>query len=302
MKAFRRAVTLIFMFFAPLARGWSNIVVESEGVPLAAGATVDFGGLLVFGESDSVQQFGENGTTVTIPGLPPGIYQVQRSIDGFIGWGYFLPESAHAGGDLVFEDEALNFSPSYFYRARTQGVTHSFTVQNTGANNLTNFHISVAPEDTQTYDFEVSAFGFPSSLAPGESASFDVSFLPHDLGVRSLTLQIVFDDPGQETFALNLIGEGLEQGNNWGPPMPVLGNVVIVPATLGLPARLSATVSGGVAGAVIGVQASTDLGFADPWLEIGSITLDSNGSAAISDLSDPGSVGASHDFFRLAIP
>lgn len=302
MKSFHLTVIAVVMLLAPSVQGQPNIVVELQGAPLGAGATVDLGRLLVFGVSDPVQQFGEDGTTVTIPGLPAGTYQVERTVDEFSGWSQFRPGVPHAGGDFVFEDESLNFSISFYYRARSDGVTRSFTVRNTGASALGNIAIGIAPEDAQIFDFEVSGFGFPTSLASGESASFEVVFMPFELGARAVTLQIFSDDPDQGTFALELMGEGLEQGGVGKPLIPVLGNVVLIPATAELPARMSATLSGGAAGAMIGIEASTDLGFADPWVEIGAVTLDSNGSATISNLPDPGSVGVGRNFFRLAVP
>ena len=294
-----KSAGVIFMLLAPFVQGQPNIVVESEGNPLAAGATVDFGKFLVFGTSDPVQQFGQDGTTVTIPGLPPGTYQIERSNDGIAEWGLLIPGTPHAGGDLSFEDEELNFSFAFFYRARSNEATRSFTVRNTGTSALEKLEIGTAPEDMQVFDFDVNAFGFPASVEPGESASFEVYFLPFELGERSVTLRISSNDPDAALFTIQLAGEGVAQGSGGDPPLPVLEDVVVVPATALLPARLSGMVSGGAAGAEIGVEASTDLGFADPWVEIGSVTLDSNGSAAIDDLSDSGSVGAVSNFFRL---
>ena len=92
-----KSAGVIFMLLAPFVQGQPNIVVESEGNPLAAGATVDFGKFLVFGTSDPVQQFGQDGTTVTIPGLPPGTYQIERSNDGIAEWGLLIPGTPHAG-------------------------------------------------------------------------------------------------------------------------------------------------------------------------------------------------------------
>ncbi len=302
MKSFPLTAISTLLLLAPVARGESNMVVESQETALGNGATMNFGGLLVFGTSEPVQQFGEDGTTVTIPGLPAGVYQIERSNDGIQEWEGLGLGSPHVGGDLVFEDEALSFNFSFFYRAVAEGITRSFTVRNTGGDPLENISIGLAPEDAQILDFDVFAFGFPSILGAGESASFEVFFMPFELGPRSVTLQIASNDPDQELFVLELVGEGLAQGSGGEPLVPVLEDVVMLPATAELPVRLSATVSGGAAGAVIGVEASTDLGFADPWVEIGTVTLDSNGSATISNLSDPGSVGASRGFFRLAVP
>jgi hypothetical protein len=61
-------------------------------------------------------------------------------------------------------------------------------------------------------------------------------------------------------------------------------------------------VLGGAPGALIGIEAATDLGLTDPWEEIGTVPLDSTGTATISELSAPGSVGAAANFFRLKVP
>jgi len=302
MRPFPLAMITAVMQFTLFAHGEPNIVVESLDVPLEAGATVDFGGKLVFGISEPVQRFGEDGTTVTIPGLPPGIYQLQRSLDGIDNWEVLLQGQSHAGGDLVFDDADLEFSFSIFYRAVAEETFRTFTIRNTGGTTLGSFGIGIAPQDAGMFDFEVVAFGFPFSLEPGESASFDVVFLPFELGARSVTLQIFSDDPVNGSFTLELTGEGLEQGSGWGKSIPLLGDVVIAPATSELPARLSAMVLGGAPGALIGIEASTDLGLTGPWEEIGTVTLDSNGTATISELSAPGSVGAAANFFRLKVP
>ena len=75
----------------------------------------------------------------------------------------------------------------------------------------------------------------------------------------------------------------------------------ITASTLSTGAVITATISG-PPGAVVIMEASNDLGTADPWLEIARILLDASGSGTFNNVIDPGSIGASQDFFRVRIP
>jgi hypothetical protein len=81
----------------------------------------------------------------------------------------------------------------------------------------------------------------------------------------------------------------------------LLRDVVIRPATAIGSASISGSIIGGPPGASVVLQASSDLGKADPWEDIGTISLDSNGNASFGPISDPQSRGLVRDFFRVRV-
>lgn len=76
----------------------------------------------------------------------------------------------------------------------------------------------------------------------------------------------------------------------------------LVPAGPFAPASIAGTLTGGTPRGTVIVQASSDLGRLDPWEDIGTITLDSNGNATLGPLADPNSTGLPRNFFRLKLP
>jgi fluoride ion exporter CrcB/FEX len=81
----------------------------------------------------------------------------------------------------------------------------------------------------------------------------------------------------------------------------LLRDVVIRPATAIGSASISGSIIGGPPGASVVLQASSDLGKTDPWEDIGTISLDSNGNASFGPISDPQSRGLVRDFFRVRV-
>jgi hypothetical protein len=108
-------------------------------------------------------------------------------------------------------------------------------------------------------------------------------------------LEIKSNDSDEGTYIIHLAGTGTS------PVGPAFASEpVILPATASEPAKFSAAVTG-APGAVIKLEASTDLGVTDEWEVIGQITLDGSGEGQFSEVEDPSSVGESANFFRLAI-
>ena len=81
--------------------------------------------------------------------------------------------------------------------------SHAFTITNSGSAPLTN--LSVTSDDLA---FITSHFG-TTSLAPGASVTFQVSFQPSSAGVRGARLSIVSNDANESPFLITLTGRGI---------------------------------------------------------------------------------------------
>jgi hypothetical protein len=81
----------------------------------------------------------------------------------------------------------------------------------------------------------------------------------------------------------------------------LLQNVVISPGGSNSPS-ISGLIQGGPPGTAVFLQASADLGQADPWQDIATITLDSSGNKSFGPIADPQGSGLTRDFFRIKLP
>jgi formylglycine-generating enzyme required for sulfatase activity len=82
---------------------------------------------------------------------------------------------------------------------------------------------------------------------------------------------------------------------------PSLSQVEIIPASAGTPPTFTGIVTGGPPNGTAWLQASVDLGVADPWTNVATATLDNLGAAAFTAISDsrPQAAAAEQDFFRI---
>jgi formylglycine-generating enzyme required for sulfatase activity len=83
---------------------------------------------------------------------------------------------------------------------------------------------------------------------------------------------------------------------------PSLSQVEIIPPASGRPPSFSGVFGGGFSNGTAMLEASTDLGVADPWSIIATAPLDHLGSAAFGNISDPRPQAATAErvFFRVA--
>jgi uncharacterized delta-60 repeat protein len=86
------------------------------------------------------------------------------------------------------------------------GVTQPFTVRNTGTAALTGLALSKAGANTA--DFTLGTLTV-TTLNPGESTTFDVTFVPQAFGSRSAVLRVASNDADENPFDINLTGTGL---------------------------------------------------------------------------------------------
>ncbi len=83
------------------------------------------------------------------------------------------------------------------------GTARTFVISNLGTADLTNLAITAAGAE-----FAITPLG-TTTLAPGETTRFDVTFSPLASGIRSAFLRITSNDPDTGSFDIALSGTGL---------------------------------------------------------------------------------------------
>ncbi|MBL9182540.1 MAG: choice-of-anchor D domain-containing protein [Verrucomicrobiaceae bacterium] len=94
-------------------------------------------------------------------------------------------------------------------------IVRTFTIQNTGTANLTLSTPTVS--GTHAADFSVTA-NPTSPVAPAGSTTFQVTFNPSALGVRTATVTILNNDGDESTYTFTIMGTGVD------PEIAVEGN------------------------------------------------------------------------------
>ena len=82
----------------------------------------------------------------------------------------------------------------------------AFTIKNTGTANLTG--LATTKDGPNTADFIVGSVG-ATTLAPGSSTTFTITFAPTAFGTRTAAIHIVSNDADENPFDINLSGTGL---------------------------------------------------------------------------------------------
>lgn len=85
-------------------------------------------------------------------------------------------------------------------------IAKTFTIKNTGTGNLTG--LSFTKDGTAAADFKVEVTGMKSTLTPGGSTAFTVTFSTAVLGARTEVLHIASNDPDEAPFDITLTGTG----------------------------------------------------------------------------------------------
>ncbi len=91
----------------------------------------------------------------------------------------------------------------------TPAAAVTFTVKNTGASNLTGLVLSKS--GTHSADFALGTLG-STTVAPGGSTTFAVTFTPGGAGARTAALQIASNDSDENPFDITLNGTGVTVG------------------------------------------------------------------------------------------
>lgn len=84
----------------------------------------------------------------------------------------------------------------------------TFVVENTAAVELTG--LAVTKDGANTADFAISGLG-ATTLAPGASTSFSVTFTPGATGLRTAAIRIISNETDEDPFEITLSGTGVIQ-------------------------------------------------------------------------------------------
>lgn len=80
----------------------------------------------------------------------------------------------------------------------TNNVTHSFVIHNDGKLALTVSNISISGINASL--FSLNGITFPSSIAPGNSVSFAVTFVPLNVGIKKAQINVFSDDCDESIY------------------------------------------------------------------------------------------------------
>jgi uncharacterized delta-60 repeat protein len=114
-------------------------------------------------------------------------------------------------------------------------ATRWFTVRNASTAILTGLAVSMHGWDAS--DFTLGALG-ATTLGPGESTTFAVSFLPRALGLRTAAVYIASNDADENPFYIALAGTGVEAPD-------ITSDLSLPSGMVGAPYRVTLAASGG---------------------------------------------------------
>lgn len=109
-----------------------------------------------------------------------------------------------AGSDLTAGESRKSFGT---HPVGGSGLTRTFTLRNDGAEALTGIRINT--DGTNAADFKAS-LPAATTLAPGETTTFKITFKPSASGTRSASVHIRSNDQDESPFAIKLSGMGVE--------------------------------------------------------------------------------------------
>jgi M6 family metalloprotease-like protein len=159
--------------------------------------------------------------TVTIPS---GIHTVK--------WGYTKDGSVVSNADAAWVDQFI-YTPSAapeivveepvgtnlidgsasidcgVFNHSSSSAPITFTVKNTGAADLTG--LSLSKDGFNSAEFTLGSLG-ATTLAPGASTTFTVTFSPDDDGARTAAIHIASNDSDENPFDITLTGTGVTEG------------------------------------------------------------------------------------------
>lgn len=138
------------------------------------------------------------------------------------------------------------------------GVTKNFTIRNDGTLPLTLGAFTVVGANPG--DFVANITGIATSLAPGQSTTFALTYSPLGPGSRSATLRIETNDPDENPFDLNLTGTAFSGVIYTLSVTSVNGTVTSNPAGINCPGDCSEGFDEG-AGASMTLTAAPNVGY-----------------------------------------
>jgi len=150
----------------------------------------------------------------------------------FVRWGYSKDGSVVSGSDAAWVDQVV-YTPAAMPEIAVEqpvgtdlvdgnatidggsiGLGSSsapitVTVRNSGTADLTG--LAITKDGSHSADFTLGSLG-ATTLAPGASTTFTVTFSPSAAGVRNAALHIASNDANENPFDISLTGTGIPQG------------------------------------------------------------------------------------------
>ncbi len=109
-----------------------------------------------------------------------------------------------SGTGLMDGSSSINFGS---VATGSTGAARTFVIRNTGDGNLTGIGVSLAGANTG--DFLVNTSGMATSLSPGGSTTFSVSFRPGAASARAAEIRIASNDADENPFNIAISGTGV---------------------------------------------------------------------------------------------
>jgi hypothetical protein len=106
----------------------------------------------------------------------------------------------------------------------SSGTPLTFTVKNLGTANLTG--LAITKSGTNTGNFVVGTIS-ATTLSPGASATFTVTFRPSAAGSRSAILRLASNDADENPFDINVAGTGVNSTTVPPPPPAAPAEIVV---------------------------------------------------------------------------
>jgi trimeric autotransporter adhesin len=125
-------------------------------------------------------------------------------------------------------------------------VVNTFTIYNTGTSSLTLTSATIGGTSASSFSF--AGLTFPTTVVPGSSVTFTITFNPSTTGTKNATISIANNDTNENPYDFSI------QGTGTSPEMNVVGNLISIVSN-----DMSASVSDNTDFGTVSVDAGSTL-------------------------------------------
>lgn len=136
-------------------------------------------------------------------GTGPGFTDADIALVRYFGRACSTEITVAEGSTFLADGGSLDFGTG---NVGNPSPARTFTIRNDGTETLTLGTFTVVGANAS--DFSPNTMGTATSLAPGATTTFTLTFTPGGPAVRNATLRIENSDPDENPFDLNLTGRG----------------------------------------------------------------------------------------------